>query len=178
MKITVYNEKGGAGKTTLAVLLAVLLEAELIDLDAQKSSQSWLGQRKDPHQAKPGNWVIDCPPGLSMETAAAISDAEIVLIPVRASFNDLIHLPQTVKFVRTHGAKKVAFVGSDIDSRTNDEATLREALGGYGYPIAGILTHRASYRRAGLTGGLASDSDPAAAAEAAALITSLQELSA
>lgn len=176
MKITVYNEKGGCGKSTVSVLLAVMLDAELIDLDAQQTSTEWLKQRQDERKINVGSWIIDCPPGISMETAAAISDADIVLIPVRASFNDLIHLPQTIKFVRTHGAKKVAFVGSDIDSRTNDQDTLKEALQGYGYQIAGVLTHRASYRRAGLSGQLASDFDAVAAAEAATLISNLRSL--
>lgn len=176
MKITVYNEKGGSGKTTLAVHLAVLFNAEFSSLDSHDVGAAWLKRRPEPHQVIAGNWVVDCPPGQDMATAEALASADIVLVPVKASFPDLVEIGHTVRFIKIHSRAKVAFVGSDIDSRTNDEAMLRDALAVYKHPVAGVLTHRASYRRAGLAGGLAGDTDATAAAEAEALIKSIMEI--
>lgn len=178
MKIAVFNEKGGAGKTTLAVLLAKLLGYELIDLDSQQSGQRWLGP--EPRQVKPGSWVLDCPPGLETINKDVIDlmvQADLVLIPVKTSYTDLVTVPQSIRFVRAQAKRaKVAFVGSMIDNRSSDLADLTKALAGYGYPIAGITTQRASYRRAGLVHGLAGDMDPVAAAEADVLIQYIKGL--
>jgi cellulose biosynthesis protein BcsQ len=176
VKITVYNEKGGSGKTTLAVHMAVLFNAEFSSLDRHNVGAAWLTRRPQPHSVTAGNWVVDCPPGQDMATAEALASSDIVLVPVRASFNDLVELGHTLRFIKIYSKAKVAFVGSDIDSRTSDESMLREALASYKHPIAGIFTHRASYRRAGISGGLAGDTDPTAAAEAEALIQSIRKI--
>lgn len=172
MKIVVFNEKGGSGKTTVAVTLALALGIDLIDLDSQKSATFWLGD--DPRSVTPGGWIADCPPGLEAVSADVIEllgKADLVLIPVKPSFTDLRSLPQTIRFLRIHAkGSKIAFVGSTVDKRSTDAETLREALAGYGYPIAGMLSQRASYRRAGLVSAQAGDSDATAAAEAQTLI--------
>jgi cellulose biosynthesis protein BcsQ len=178
MHLTVFSEKGGVGKTSAAILLSVLLEAELIDLDPQKTATRWLARRADLRQVQPDYWVTDCAPGTSMDSAQAVKDADLVVVPVMVSFPCFDSLPQTVKFIKTHSSpsSRLCFIGMDIDVRTNDAGTLRAALKGYGAPIAGLLSHRASYRRAGLTGGLAGDTDTVAAAEATALIKSILEI--
>lgn len=178
MQITVFSEKGGVGKTSAVILLSVLLEAELIDLDPQKTATRWLARRADLRPVQPSRWVTDCAPGTSMDSAQAVKCADLVVVPVMVSFPCFDSLPQTIKFIKTHSspATQLCFVGMDIDARTNDAATLRNALKAYGAPVAGMLTHRASYRRAGLTGGLAGDTDTVAANEAAALMQAIKEI--
>lgn len=176
MKIAVFNEKGGSGKTTLSVTLALALGIELIDLDSQKSATYWLGD--EPRKLISNGWIADCPPGLEAVSADVIEllgKADLVLIPVKPSFTDLRSLPQTVRFLKIHAkSAKIAFVGSTVDKRSTDAETLKEALAGYGYPIAGMLSQRASYRRAGLSSAQAGDSDAIAAAEAETLIQFIQ----
>ena len=176
VQITVFNEKGGVGKTTVSVLLATLLDAEIIDQDDQKTASRWLARRPEPRQVSPGRWVIDCAPGLSMDSANAVKDARLIVVPVTVSFPSFDALPQTLRFIRAHSTAQICFVGVDIDSRTNDLDTLKTALKAHGAPLAGVLTHRASYRRAGLTGGLAGDSDAQAAIEQKTLIKKILEL--
>ena len=178
MKISIYQEKGGSGKTTMAVTLAVSLGLPVLDLDRQGTATQWLGRREVPHpiaKESDGTWIADCPPGIDASVGRLLAISNVVLVPVRCSFNDLVTLPKTLKFIGAHTAARVAFVGSDIDKRTNDEATLREALAAHQLPILGMLYHRASYRRAGMTGGLASDIDKAAIDEIDALTSAVKE---
>lgn len=178
MKIAVFNEKGGSGKTTLSVTLALALNIDLIDLDSQKSATYWLGNER--RKLSADGWIADCPPGLEAVSADVIElleKADLVLIPVKPSFTDLRSLPQTIKFLKIHAkGTRIAFVGSTVDKRSTDAETLKEALAGYGYPIAGMLSQRASYRRAGLINAQAGDSDAIAAAEATALIQFIKGL--
>ena len=176
MKITIYSEKGGSGKSTLATVLALTLGVELFDLDAQKSSERLLKKREQPKKYNTG-WIIDCPPGISLNTdmREALADADLVLIPVRASYFDFDALPQTVKFLRLHTKGKIGFVGSDIDTRANDMEAFKAVLAGYKLPLLGILTHRASYRRAGVSGQIAGEYDRIAASEASSLIVNIKE---
>lgn len=179
MKIAVYNEKGGSGKTALAVLLSVGLGIPLLDLDPQATATRWLERRDPPHpvvtEPSAADWVADCPPGISPAVVPILSSADLVLIPARASFSDLVTLGDAVKFVQANSRARIALAGTAIDSRTNDEATLREALAVYELPIVGMTTHRASYRRAGLLGKAPAEIDPSAATEADRIITSLKE---
>jgi chromosome partitioning protein len=179
MRIALYNEKGGSGKTTLAVSLAVSLKLPLFDLDPQATATRWLERRTEPYPlARRGDddYVVDCPPTQNISTAAILKHCDIVLIPVKASFPDLITLPDTVRFVQCNTSAKIAFVASQIDSRTSDYELLIDALKPHGLPLLGMYTHRASYRRAGLNGGLASDTDVKANEEMKTILKALKKL--
>ncbi|WP_119153210.1 hypothetical protein [Caldimonas tepidiphila] len=178
MRIAVYNEKGGAGKTTVAVMLSVLLGVPLRDLDPLATATQWLGRRQPLHSLARHDgldWVADCPPGIEPSILPTLAAADAIVIPVRASFCDLVNLQATVRFVKSNSPARAAFVGCDIDAG-EDEAMLREALAAYELPVLGMLCHRASYRRAGLSGRLASEIDASAADEAAALVEALRKL--
>jgi len=179
LKIAVYNEKGGAGKTTTSVAVAVAMNLPVLDLDPQATATHWLSQRVPPvpkANKADASWVADCPPGISPAIASTLAMCDLVLIPVRASYPDLVTLPATMKFLRASTGAKLAFVCSDIDRRTNDESMLREALAAHNAPVIGVFAHRASYRRAGIAGQLASEVDPAAVVELSELIKNIMEL--
>lgn len=180
MKIIVFSEKGGSGKTTLAVHLAVALDLPLLDLDPQQSASKWLERREPQHlllnpDAKlPDAYVIDCPPRFNAGLIRYLEAADVAVLPVRASFNDLVILPDAVAFLEEH-ARKVAIVGADIDLRSNDLSSLGEIL--QGYPKAayvGHMSHRAAYRRAGLAGKLAGEIDPVAKVELKGIVRLLK----
>ena len=116
--IAVANQKGGCGKTTIAMNLAGVLSAEgglkvlLIDADPQASSQQWAMRAGDdgigfevmthPHEdihrkvrdiAPKGYDVIliDCPPGASQAATGKDSQTSISRMAILAS--DIVIVP-------------------------------------------------------------------------------------
>jgi cellulose biosynthesis protein BcsQ len=177
MKILVFNEKGGAGKTTLAVSLAVKLQLPLLDLDAQATASRWLERRTVKHAIADelsSDFVADCRPGLSVDLSPFLAAADLVIVPVRASFSDLVTLSDTLKFVALHNSK-VALCGADIDTRSSDLELLSDALKVYDLPFLGLFSHRASYRRAGLSGQTAAELDKVAALELDVIVNNIRK---
>lgn len=115
--ITVAQQKGGSGKTTLAVNLAVHLLGEghsvaVLDTDPQGSLGRWFMTRMDATEGAPGMefstasaWgvgyecdklrrhndfvIIDTPPKADSDLRPALREADLVLVPVSASQLDL-----------------------------------------------------------------------------------------
>src|SRR5580693_4718844 len=116
--IAIISQKGGAGKTTLAIHLAVAAEmahksAAVIDLDPQASATSWKDLREGETPvvasaqvtrlvqvleaaAKHGAdiAIIDTAPHSESAALAAARAADLILIPCRPAILDLraIHL--------------------------------------------------------------------------------------
>jgi len=112
--ITIAQQKGGAGKTTLAAHIAVALatpkkKVVAVDIDPQGSLSTWFEMRGDtvgnPDIRTVTGWrlstevdrlkrdhdyiVIDSPPHAETDAKAAIRAADIVVIPVQPSPMDL-----------------------------------------------------------------------------------------
>ncbi len=113
--ITIAQQKGGAGKTTLAANLAVCFAADrrvaLLDIDPQRSLSRWHSLRPQrPGVAVLGlsevsGWklageldrlgrsydlvIVDSPPHIDTDSRRAVRAARLVLIPVQASAPDL-----------------------------------------------------------------------------------------
>lgn len=132
--IVLATQKGGCGKSTLAVSLAVAamqggLSIRLIETDPQGTLWNWQQQRACPHpvvdvisdvaQLEQRLWIfnrhdvavtiIDTASGLSALTNAAIRRADLCLIPVRPSIIDIQAVTPTLGTVRANG-KAFAFV--------------------------------------------------------------------
>ena len=131
--IVVASQKGGSGKTTLSAHLAV--EAErcketvwLIDTDKQASLSRWHERRKadTPHRmdvayeriksglekiADQGATFcfIDTAPTDSAQNHDILELADLVLVPVRPSPNDLWAVAETVEAIKAAG-KRFLFV--------------------------------------------------------------------
>lgn len=103
--VAFISQKGGPGKTTLAVNLAVAaaeqgLAAVIIDLDPQANAANWKDRRKTENPA-----VVSAPPGRVRQTleAAKQHGADFVVIDspgkadstaiVAAQFADLVFIP-------------------------------------------------------------------------------------
>jgi chromosome partitioning protein len=177
----VINQKGGAGKTTLAMNLAAGLaqrgETVVIDLDPQGSSRQWASLGSDPFPATVkqigGKWdartlhqnyraythmVLDCPPSLeSHASLQALRACDVALIPVLPSPVDLwasLRLPQEIEEARKVNNRLRAFlVLNQMEPRSALSAAMHEALAEFGIPVLqASIRRRAAYRGAALEG--------------------------
>jgi chromosome partitioning protein len=180
--IAVINQKGGAGKTTIALNLAAALAAEdkrvlLIDADPQQTAQDWAAVRQTPPPfqvvglAKPvlhrdlpriaadyDHVVIDGAPRNYEVARSAIAAADVVLIPVQPSGADFWASRETVGLVKeSHGFKetqKSVFVVSRKIGRSVLGRDIADALAEFEIPILRSgTTQRVVYAEA-LTGGM------------------------
>ena len=122
--ITLLSQKGGSGKTTLALALAVHATAQesaslVVDLDPQSSAAYWAERRDEdspvviPTQAQAlprileaarnndGDLVlIDTAPHSESVALKAVAPADIVLIPCRASIHDIDAIENSVNIAQ------------------------------------------------------------------------------
>ena len=194
--LAVISQKGGAGKTTLALHIAVAAELAgystvLIDMDPQGTAEAWSEWRKEaPPTVVPAKTatlgrtleraaghgaefaVIDTPPLAEAEARAAAKAVDLVLVPCRPNAFDLHSIRTTTDLTRF--AAKPAFVvfnaGPVAAARLYAETT--ELVNEIGMKVAPIrISERATFRHSTGSGQAAQETEPQgkAAAEVDAL---------
>jgi chromosome partitioning protein len=173
--IAFLSQKGGSGKTTLAVHIAVAAgEAKeqviLIDTDPQASAYAWGQARKSDtpgivkatsttirgvmESARPEKSlaVIDMAPHATAGVDIIAAAADFLLIPCRASAFDLKAIASSVNVAKAAG-KPAAFILNACDSRIPEVTEARSVLTRHGLPVAPIdIGQRVAFSRAVTTG--------------------------
>lgn len=173
--LVIAAQKGGAGKTTIAVHLAVAahqagLRVGVVDTDPQGSAVAWAEARGedtgapvpvvplDPHAVGAGVataradgydlLIVDTPPHAAAGTAAALAHADFALMPVRPSMLDLAAVPASIALLQASG-RPGAFVVSSAPVRASETRDTERALAESGYRVLNTVIHdRTAYRRA------------------------------
>jgi chromosome partitioning protein len=189
MIIGLLNQKGGVGKTTLAVNLAAALTLRggrvlLIDADPQGSALDWAAAREgDPLFAVVGlprptvhkeiavvaqgydHVVIDGPPRVTDLARSAIMASDLVLIPVQPSPYDIWAADEVVKLIAEarvykENLKSVFAVNRKI-ANTAIGRDVGEALAAYQVPVLkATITQRVVFAEAVAQGKSIFEIDP------------------
>ena len=169
--ITLVTQKGGAGKTTLAINCAIAAERKkkrvlILDLDPQASSEGWYQDREadSPLLAKIDSWalpeaitkaqsanfdyvIIDTPGRDEPSTTAAIRAADFCIIPCRPTPVDLKAVPPTVATINRL-KKSAVFVLTQTPPRGERVREAEAGLSMLGIVSPVRIVARASYQDA------------------------------
>ena len=193
MIIALLNQKGGVGKTTLAVHISTALAQRgrtviLVDADPQASALDWSANRQaDPlfpviglptknlhkempiHAAHYDDIVIDGPPRVNELARAAIIAADVVLIPVQPSPYDVWAAKEIVELLNEakiyKEKQKSAFVINRKIVNTAIGRDVTEALAGYPIPVlSSAVCQRVAFAESAGQGSTVLEIDPTSVA--------------
>lgn len=187
LKISVIGQKGGAGKTTVALGMAVAAaqagqSVAVIDLDPQANAANWKDRRSADNPAvisaqvsrlkqtllTAGDYgadlvVIDTPGRSDNAAIEAARAADLVLIPVRPQIFDLETLQAVRDLLRVAGDPPAYVVLNGIHPQATKAAqTARDMIEGtFSLKVAPVhLCQRGSYADAPTVGKVAQELDP------------------
>jgi chromosome partitioning protein len=174
--IAIVGNKGGTGKTTLALNLAAGLAQRgtavvIVDADPQQSAYQWrltgaednglpnvvaaaLGLAKTVRAMREAHEhvVIDCPPSIKAPQAEeALRLADHALVPVQPSPMDLwatTHIAKVIERLRPENPRlKALIVMSQLEPRTTLSKLMPEAAAELDLPVAAAGIRRRSIHR-------------------------------
>ena len=193
--LALLARKGGAGKTTLAVHLAVIAVQSgqrvlLVDTDPQRSTAAWWRSREadtpELVECEAGDLpqvlaaaradgvelaVIDTRPSVEADTATVARLSDFVLIPTRPTILDLRAIGATVEVVQAVNRRGAVVLNAVLAGRDGEEspqaAEAREALAAYALEVAPVAVgNRVALGHALVDGLAVTEFDPAGKASA------------
>ena len=191
--ITIAHQKGGVGKTTLALNLAFCfadsLKVAVTDTDLQGSINS-LGSLVtgidlvSPEDVLAGKLtgydllVIDTPPYLTNRLTDLFAVSDYVLVPTKPGFLDAMAVRATVSLLRESMKRKptlqAGIVLNMVMPRTSLTQEVKELLKEYDLPVLPTMIYqRVSYARSPVTNGVFQSDDDKAKAEIQSLATDI-----
>lgn len=182
--IAFLSQKGGSGKTTLVVHVAVAAaeageRVVVVDTDPQQSATVWSEARPQPipvvatapvadldqvmaasrHDAMT-LCIIDTAPHAAPDAARIARAVNLVVIPCRPTAFDIAAAANAVDIVKAAGASAV-FVLSACPFRAPETAESRPILAEHGLPVAPVaITERRAFARAVATGRAVTEFEP------------------
>ena len=167
--IAILSQKGGAGKTTFAINLAVAAsslknQSAIIDLDPQASAANWQDVRDQEYpvvvSAQPTRLdpvlnaakeagatfvFIDSAPHSESAALAAARAADLVLIPCRPAILDIRAISNTIDLVKLAGTP-AAVVLNCVPPRGTLADEAEEAISSYEIPLSPVrIGQRAAF---------------------------------
>ena len=162
--ISIAQQKGGAGKTTLAVQLGVawLVSGKrlaMLDIDPQASLFTWFNLRRRRLGDEAGGLVVqglsgwrlgselrrfrdefdhilvDSPPHAEIELKTAIREADLALLPCQPSALDVWATKPTLEYARSERTDAL-LVLNRVPPRGRAAATIRAEIEAAGWPLA------------------------------------------
>ena len=183
--IALVAQKGGTGKTTLAVSLAVEaagrgLSVVVIDLDPQASACHWSDRRGEEApaviDAQPSRLpqalakaaqagvdlaVVDTPARVEQAAAEAAKVADLVLVPCKPSIWDLETLHTTMELVGPRVRRAPLVVMNAVPGQGTRAAQAIEAIRGMGLEVCpSSLGQRVAFEYAAQLGRSAAEYEP------------------
>ena len=182
--VAIISQKGGAGKTTLALHLATSATLEgrntaIIDLDPQASAANWADRREadlpvvlSAHASRLAHemkrveemegelLIIDTAPHSDSAALEAAKAADLILVPCRPAILDIEAISNTLDLVRTTGTP-IHVVMNAVAPQGNEAAEAAEAIAGLGVGVCPVqLRQRVAFSRALITGQSAQEYEP------------------
>ncbi len=179
------SQKGGSGKTTLAVHAAVAAVEQghrviVIDTDPQKSATYWSNERSAEtpivvsvtaihiqqlitEASREGMTlaIIDTAPHTAPDVSLIAQCADLIVIPCRPSLFDMAAVSASVEIAKM-SRKEARFVLSACPVRAREIEEVEEYLSGFSIPIAPTRIHeRRPFARAVSTGRAVTEFEPA-----------------
>jgi len=191
--VAIVAEKGGVGKTTVALNLAVSAARDghtvaIIDVDPQATASKWTDRRAEEYpwvvpthsariaaaiaQAKKQAVdfiVIDTPPHSGMDAVEAARQADLVLVPVEPHLFALETLPKLADLLKLSGDSPALFLVNKAATQGSEGTQAAEHIRARGFPVCPVILHmRAAHRHATNIGKVAAEyqADSKAAQEA------------
>ena len=183
--ISVVAEKGGVGKTTLALTLAVAAvqagrKVAVFDLDPQATAAQWTDRRDNEFPwvvATPATRldaamanartqgvdfvVIDTPPHAGTDAVEAARRSDLVLVPVEPHLYTLETLPKLGNLLKLAGGAPALFVVSKAAIQGKEAQDAAAFIAEQGFAVCPVTLHlRAAHRHAGNLGQTAQEYEP------------------
>ncbi|CCH57700.1 chromosome partitioning protein (plasmid) [Fibrisoma limi BUZ 3] len=181
--ITIAHQKGGVGKTTLALNLAACfaqgLSIGVLDTDLQGSLTGirdeldsitfvpFDGQLSSLTKQQFDILIIDTPPYLTNQLPELFAVSDFVLIPSKVGFFDVMAIKATIELLKQTQQQqpqlKYGVVLNMVKPRTGLNKSVQEILNDYGaILLTTTVSDRVSYTRSAITSGVfASDDEKA-----------------
>jgi len=201
--VAVVAEKGGVGKTTIALDLAVTAvqnghKVAVLDVDPQATASKWTDRRSSEYpwvvpthavrltaaieQAKAQGVdfiVIDTPPHSATDAAEAARRADIVMVPIEPHIFALESTPKLADLLRVAGNPPTFFVVNKAPTQGTEGSNAVDYIKAQGFSVCPVILHaRAAHRHAGNVGKIAAEyeSDSKAAQESIQVYTYTMKL--